>query len=54
MDLSKHVVSPDMESMVNLRIESAWDDVRKNIMEREGDLGFEPRSQRLPTPRLAN
>ena len=26
----------------------AHDDVRKNIIEREGDLGIEPRSQGLP------
>ena len=38
--------------MMVFREETAQDDVRKNIIEREGDLGFEPRSQRLPMLRL--
>ena len=54
MDLSEHVEGLDVESMVHPGTESAWNQVRKNIIEREGDLGFEPRSQGLPITRLTS
>ena len=41
---SSHVACLDCECMMVFREETAQDDIRKNIIEREGDLGFEPRS----------
>ena len=37
-----------MGCMMVFREETAQDDIMENIIEREGDLGFEPRSQGLP------
>ena len=53
IDLDKRVACWDHGCMVDACIETVQNDVRKNIIESEGDLGFEPRSQRLPYTSLA-